>query len=382
MRALAAAWLAISVAGCTGERVGEIASQSGGAGGAGTGGVSGAASGGASGNAGSDAGSDSGVPDGVRVLADQRNCPADLEVVAGTLTWVDQGSSQNSAKDGVVATMPAVGCEDDAGSCISVLASDQNSPSSLEVRDQTVYWATVGDDAIWYLNVDGSTPQIFASAQSYTRSIASDDTALYWVNAGQLGATDGELRRAWLDEPGTNGFAIVPALESPVAVTLYGSTVFWTNYGVTDNDGRVMRSDITGAASVPIAINQSAPRGIAATSAYIYWANSEDGTIMRSTPDGSVVAPLILGLSTPSDVAVDTNGIYWVEAGTPNAYLDGSVKAAKLDGTEVMTLADDQKDPRRIVLSADHVFWINRGTQGLSPCSQHDGQIVRAPKPW
>lgn len=378
MRALGAAWLAISLSACTGDRVGEVGTTTGGSAGSTSGGAGGAGTGGAAGSGG---GVDAG-PDGLRVLADHRDCPADLAVEAGSLTWVDQGSLQNSALDGVLATMPALGCDDDAGSCISVLASDQSSPSSLEVRGDVVYWATVGDDIIWYRELTGTAPQPFATDQNFTRSIASDETALYWVNAGAAGSSDGEVRRSWFDEPGSNGLPIVPGLESPVALTLYGSTVFWTNYGFTDNDGRVLRADITGAAAVPLAINQSAPRGIAASSAFVYWANSEDGTIMRSTPDGSTVEPLVQGLATPSDVAVDTNGIYWVEAGTPNAYLDGSVKAAKLDGTGVVVLADNQRDPRRIVLSADHVFWINRGTQGLSPCSQHDGQIVRAPKPW
>lgn len=379
VRALGAAGLAVTLGACTGDRVGEVSSTGGTSG---SGGTSGATSGGAGGSAGSDAGSDASVPDGLRVLADHRDCPADLEVVGGELTWVDQGSIQNSAEDGLVATMPAAGCDDDAGSCINVLASDQNAPSAVELHDQVVYFATVGNDSIWYLDGISSTPQPFATGQNFTRSIVSDETALYWVNAGAFGGTDGEVRRSWFDEPGSNGLPIVPGLESPVALTLFDSTVFWTNYGFTDTDGRVMRADVTGVNAVPIAINQSAPRGIVATSAYVYWANSEDGTIMRSTPDGSVVEPLIQGLSTPSDVAVDTNGIYWVEAGTPNIYLDGSVKAAKLDGTGTVTLADNQRDPRRIVLSADHVFWINRGTQGLSPCSQHDGQIVRSPKPW
>jgi hypothetical protein len=377
MRLLAALFLV----GCTGERVGELQSASGGSAGVANdagGGSAGVATGGAGGSAGQDSGP---PPDGLRVLADHRDCPVDLDVSGGTLTWVDQGSIQNSAMDGLIATMPAAGCDDDAGACISVLASDQHSPSSIEVRDQIVYWATIQNDTLWYLEV-GGTPQIFAGGQNWTRSITSDETALYWVNAGDFGATNGELRRAWLDEPGVGGSAIVPGLESPVAVTMYDQTVFWTNYGFNDNDGRVMRADITGAAAVPVAINQSAPRGIAATSAWLYWANSEDGTIMRATPDGTTVEPLVQGLTTPSDVAVDTNGIYWVEAGTPNAYLDGSVKAAKLDGTGIVVLADNQRDPRRIVLSADHVFWINRGTQGLSPCSQHDGQIVRIPKPW
>src|SRR5688500_16164557 len=119
--------LAIFVVACTGERVGEEAVDAAASGGgqSGSGGTAGAVggSGGSAGISDPDAGA------GPVVLADGRDCPADLRVSAGALTWVDQGSLQNSAQDGVVATMPAAGCGTDAGSCITILASDQNSPS-------------------------------------------------------------------------------------------------------------------------------------------------------------------------------------------------------------------------------------------------------------
>jgi len=356
---------ALLVLACTGEPVGE-ATTDGGAGAAGGGG-----------QAGSDAGAD-----GLRVLAEGRDCPADLRVAAGSVTWVDQGSLQNSATDGVVATLPATGCSDDAGGCIVELAKDQLSPAAVEVRAGTVYWTTFSNDSIWVLAPQGSAPTLFAGAQNGPRWLAADDTALYWTNAGQLAAADGDVHRAWLDEPGSGGLAIVSQLDSPVALTVAGATVFFTEYGLNDTDGRVVRADVTGSGRQVIAQNQSQPRGIAANAAYVYWANAGDGTIMRATLAGNEVTQLVSGLSTPSDVAVDGKGLYWVEAGTPSVFSDGSVKAAALDGTGVVTLAEAQRDPRRVVLDVDHVYWINRGTQGISACTQHDGQVVRAPKPW
>jgi hypothetical protein len=315
------------------------------------------------------------------VLAGGRDCPIDLRVNAGAVTWVDQGSLQNSAQDGVVATIPAAGCAN-PDACMTVLASDQASPSAVEVVNGNVYWASVYDGAVWYLPAGQSTREIFAAGQDWPRWLAADETALYWINSGSLGASNGEVRRSWLDEPGVGGMPIVSALESPLAITLNDFTVYWTNYGVNDIDGHVMRADVTGTPWEVIAQNQSAPRGIAASDAFVYWANSEDGTIMRSLPTGADPIKLVSGLSTPSDVAIDTGAIYWVEAGTPSVFLDGSVKAAKLDGSGIVTLASDQKNPRRLVLDADHVYWINRGTAGVSPCTQHDGEVVRITKPW
>jgi hypothetical protein len=316
------------------------------------------------------------------VLAEARNCPADLRVSNGTVTWVDQGSLQNSATDGVVATMPVTGCGDDGGTCIVELATNQLSPAAVEVRAGTVYWSTFSNDSIWALPPQAGAPILFAGAQNGPRWLSSDDTALYWTNAGQLAAADGDVHRAWLDAPGTGGLAIVSQLDSPVALSVAGSTVFFSEYGVNDTDGRVVRADVTGSGRQVIAQNQSEPRGIAANAAFVYWANAGDGTIMRATLTGADVTQLVSGLSTPSDVAVDAKGLYWVEAGTPSVFADGSVKAAHLDGTGIVALAEDQRDPRRLVVDADHVYWLNRGTQGISSCTQHDGQVVRAPKPW
>ncbi len=342
-------------------------------------GFGGTDAGGQGGTAGAAGAKDSGPDDGVLVLAGGRDCPSDLRVAAGSVTWVNQGSLQQSAQDGVVATMPTTGCGADAGSCIVTLAADQPSPAAVELSGTTVFWSTISDDGIWSLPQGTSSPLPFATGQDFPRSLAVDDTALYWVNAGQLGSGNGDIHRAWLDTPG--GLPVVTGLDSPVALTVFGSTVFWTSYGVNDTDGRVMSADVTGGATTDIALYQSQPRGIRVSPAYVYWANSGDGTLMRATPDASEVKKLVNGLATPSNVAVDADHVYWVEAGTPNVYADGSVKAANLDGTNVVTLAKDQLDPRRIALDPEHVYWINRGTQGLSPCTQHDGQVMRAPKP-
>lgn len=364
---------------CAGPTVGGEASGSD----AGDGASGAAGTAGQAGQAGQDAGSDAGNAE-PRVLAAGRDCPSDLRVKNGVIVWVDQGSLQNGAQDGVLATMPASGCDGDAASCVTVLATDQHSPSAVELDPltNTIYWATFADDTIWSLTSGSTNPIAFASAQNAPRGLGIDQTALYWSNSGGLGQGDGEIRRSWLDGGSPGGAAIVGSLELPNSLVVVDTWVYWTNYGVNETDGRVMGSDITGAGAGDIVTNQSDPRGITASPSHIYWANGFDGTIWRARRDGSEPMQIISGRYTPSDVAVDSNGIYWVDAGTPEVYADGKVMAARLDGSEITTIASDQLDPRRIEIDGDTVYWLNRGTQGVAKCSQHDGAVMSAPKPW
>jgi sugar lactone lactonase YvrE len=327
-----------------------------------------------------DATADSGT--GPEVLASGRDCPSDLRVSSGAIVWVDQGSLQNGTTDGVLATMPAAGCPE-GGACIITLAADQHSPSAIEIDPLTgaLYWASILDETIWSMPSGQTAPQVFAPAQYYARSLAIDDAALYWINAGGFGDADGEIRRAWLEDGTPGGLPIVSALDSPVALARRESMLFWSNDGISDTTGYVMRADVTGFGATTIASDQSHPRGIAVGPTHVYWTNTGDGTIMRARYDGSESTRLLSNRATPSDIALDTTHMYWVDAGTPVNFTDGSVHRATLDGTEIETIATGQLDPRRIALDSSHVYWINRGTQGVSKCSQHDGAVMRAPKP-
>jgi hypothetical protein len=276
--------------------------------------------------------------------------------------------------------MPEQSCPD--GSCISELLTGLSSPSAVEVDpvEGSIYFASVVDGSVSLLQPPNLTPAVVASGQNWPRGMAIDFTSLFWVNAGAFGSQNGEIRRMYLSDGTPGGVAIVSGLASPVAIAVRGVRIFFTVSGINDTTGSVMTAEITGAGLSTLAPFQSLPRGIYAGANHVYWANSGDGTIMRATLNGDGLTQLVSGLSTPSDVALDSARVYWVEAGTPQAYTDGTVKSAKLDGSDVVTIASGQLDPRRIALSDTHVYWINRGTQGLSPCSQHDGAVLRAPK--
>lgn len=310
-------------------------------------------------------------------LASSRDCPSDLAVANGRVYWVDQGSVQNSARDGMVASVPIGGCD----ACAITHASGEVSPSAIAVNVDAIYFATVAlpaNGAIRTVAFDGTPPRDFATGQRFPRAVALDATSAFWVNAGDGPPTaNGEVRRAFLD--GNTSAAIVPKLDSPVAIAIRDGVVYWTNDGDSDVSGYVMTSDVTGSGASRVASNQSHPHGIATGGTYVYWANMGDGTIMRAQPNGAGLTRLFTDRATPSDVAVDDLAIYWVEAGTPPDFADGKVMAARLDGSDVRTIAAAQRDPRAIAIDGSAVYWIARGTRG---CAQHDGRVMQAHKPF
>lgn len=367
-RRRAPAWglLSLFAWACTGEPVGELVTDAG--------------SGGQGGDAAADA--DAGAGAGPEWLAVGLDCPSDLRVSGGTLSFVEQGSLQASGKDGRVRTLPASGCPDGGSACALTLADGQGSPAAIEIDSATgdVYWATVLDGTIWKLPANGLVPEVFAGGQGTPRSLAIDDTALYWVNAGAQGAADGEVRRRYLEGGTVGGIAIATGLESPVAMARIDSNLFFSVSGGTATTGSVETCDITGSGGHVLAQNQSRPRGVAANATHVYWANSEDGSLWRVARSGTPAELLVSGRATPADVAVDADSLYWVEAGTPSEYSDGALVRSDLEGHDATVLAKGLRDPRRLALDSEYVYFVSRGTQGVKVCTQHDGSVARVPK--
>jgi virginiamycin B lyase len=103
----------------------------------------------------------------------------------------------------------------------------------------------------------------------------------------------------------------------------------------------------------------SAPCGVAADAAHVYWTNSDSGTIGRANLDGTGVdQSFITGLNAPCGVAVDGAHVYWTNV------LDngGGIGRATLDGTGVdESFVAGLAAPLAVAVDDAHLYWADQG---------------------
>ncbi len=297
---------------------------------------------------------------------------------------MEQGTAAHQSQDGRVVRVPVGGCAVAQPDCPHLIAT-LFSPAgvTLSFDGASLYWSEyaldvgqlAGTGRVWRQDLPAGAPAAVAEMQDQPRRFAVDDRSVYWVDAGS-----GEVRRQdyQLGTPG--GAVLVGGQLAPVDVvySAFQQRIYWTNYGDSDFTGSVWGADPDGAGAAALATNQQQPRGIAAGSATVYWANAGNGTIMRLRTDGSAADAFTSSLLTPNDVALDADWLYSAEGGTPPNYRDGRVVARRLDGSEARTLAAGRIHPRALALDADTVYWVDRGTPNAD---NYDGAVAKVAKP-
>lgn len=119
--------------------------------------------------------------------------------------------------------------------------------------------------------------------------------------------------------------ALLPRLfvggqAGPYAVAADKNAVYWSDRdSTTPSAGRVRRREVTGGATVDLAVNQSDPGLLVLDESFVYW-TSADGTVARVAKDGSAADAGALdviasGQRTPSGLAVDDTSVYWLSRG-------------------------------------------------------------------
>jgi virginiamycin B lyase len=133
-----------------------------------------------------------------------------------------------------------------------------------------------------------------------------------------------------------------------------GASVYWTNtstIGRAGGDGTAVNQAFIGGAS--------APCGVAADAAHVYWTNSDSGTIGRANLDGTGVdQSFITGLNAPCGVAVDGAHVYWTNV------LDngGGIGRTTLDGTGVdESFVAGLAAPLAVAVDDAHLYWADQG---------------------
>ena len=128
-----------------------------------------------------------------------------------------------------------------------------------------------------------------------------------------------------------------------------GGYLYWSNYATST----INRANLNGTGVTTLVSGLNSPSAVAVDSSHIYWTDYSGGhTVSEANLDGTGVTNLVTGPSYSQGMAVDGSHLYWSitmdAAADPNS---GTINEANLDGTGVTTLVTGQYDPGGLVVS-------------------------------
>ncbi len=279
-----------------------------------------------------------------------------------------------------------------AGGSYTVVASQQNGAAAIAANSNGVFWTTQSDFAtmppltgglMWLAN--GSTSPIrLSGTYDSPVALALTGTNVYWADA-----TTAPSAETLLTLPLTTlTAAAVPTAASTTTACVLAmvpstTTLFMMTSGCFAESGLVLSSTLSPLGN-PTDVLQSGtflsgPYGqarIAIDSKNVYMAQSGTGTTaIVSVPIGGGPLTVRAMATAPGGVAVDADNIYWTDAGNETA-TGGSVFSIPLAGGTVTTVASGQNVPYDIGLTTGSVYWTNMSSNGSGP-----GSVMMVAKP-
>ncbi len=218
----------------------------------------------------------------------------------------------------------------------------------------------------------GGTPSTLSVAGADASSIDGGPTN----SAIPPGGADAEADA----HAGGTAVVLASSQDSPFAITLDATSVYWTNLGPLGGGkaairlpGSVVKMPIAGGTPTTLAGGQVGPVCIAVDATSVYWCDQGtcpsdggacNGAVMKVPLGGGAAVPLASVLR-PDGIAVDSTNIYWTDQGsTVEPYADstaGTVMQMPLNGSSAVTLASGQNWPSAIAVDGTNVYWTNSG---------------------
>jgi hypothetical protein len=169
----------------------------------------------------------------------------------------------------------------DGGAAVT-LAKNLVGPEGLALDALNVYFATPsatgGIFSIPKAPVDGgATPIPIVSGQNSPVSVQVDGDRMFWANSGFAGANGGSVFSAQVDGGGL--VTIATGQSKPVAVAIDATYVYWI-----DGIGPHKAPRAGGGPVTTIAWGQGVSNGIAVDATSVYWTSWQTGRVMKRTP--------------------------------------------------------------------------------------------------
>ena len=271
------------------------------------------------------------------------------------------------------------------------LAQGQKHPWGIVIDtkpDGFVYWGNDSDDqdddSILKVGKDGSgllelahTPQ---GQVSSPRSLALDDTFVYWANGNSDDLDPGRIAKCKIGGCGSNGTLLISNLHEPQSMVIDDSQMYWI-----EKDGarvaRAAKADGTNAATITEGLFAVGPvdYSIASDATYLYFAaRNVIGRVAKTTSTtdaGTTFDTIVNGVYTVG-VAVDDTNVYWASEDDPGL-VQYAPKTGLTNGAVATTLASELPNPHAIAVDDKNVYWVNLGP---GTDTYVDGSVMMCPK--
>lgn len=188
-----------------------------------------------------------------------------------------------------------------AGGSPTILASAIDSPDSIAVDRDTLYW-TSGAGSVSAVPTSGGTSRVVATGQPSPSAIAAKDGVVYWANSTPSGAI---MKADAKGEPQP----LVASVNMPCGVAVDGDAVYYTSYG----SGVVSRVAKSGGAPTVLATGQAFPCGVTVGSMGVYWLNvGHPSSVMHVAKDGGKVEKVASVSGNPAvSIAMEDMTLFW-----------------------------------------------------------------------
>jgi len=245
-------------------------------------------------------------------------------------------NSSTNNKDGTVVQVPLGG-----GAPITLATNmevfyDSAYLNAISVDSANVYWvsgASGSDGAIMKTPIGSASPTALYSGQDVPMAVVSDGTNVYWTNLGTFDAMGNSNNDGSVWQGSVNGGSPVRLAANqpgPYCVAVDANNVYWTDLGPLGGDnlpkpstGLVQQVRIGGGTAITLATTQAVPISILVVGSTVFWTEyglSSPGLVMSAPVGGGTVVPLVAGLNDPFELTYSGNTLYWTNADSSATY--------------------------------------------------------------